>query len=191
MRGFAGREVTVQLRHPLSEGHYVFLADPVSAGNTITVRERARLNAAERAQAEAAMERGYAARLAPRLEAAVLVVLGTTGSVTPVLPPAERRGGPPWALCRLDVERVLKGPRARRHVTLIGPSPASKHLPRAPALRAGIHAIFLLQRPPEEATSFVPNAERESAGFIAETSDIQPPDRGEHIARLLGVTYRE
>jgi hypothetical protein len=82
----------------------------------------------------------------------------------------------PWALSRLDIERVLKGPQRRRHVTLIGPSPASKHLPRAPALRAGIHAVFLLQRPPEEAMSHVPNGERQSAGFIAETSDIQPTD---------------
>jgi len=36
MRGFAGREVTVHLRHPLSEGHYVFFADPVSVGSTRT-----------------------------------------------------------------------------------------------------------------------------------------------------------
>jgi hypothetical protein len=188
MRGFAGREVTVHLHHPLPVGHYVFFADPVSVGSTITMRERAHLDATERSQAEAAVERGYTARLAPRLEAATLVALGTTGPVTPVLPPDKRRGGVPWALARLDIERVLKGPRGRRHVTLIGPSPASKHLPRAPALRAGIHAVFLLQRPPEEAISHVPNGERQSAGFIAETSDIQPPDRAEHIARLLGAT---
>ena len=46
-------------------------------------------------------------------------------------------------------------------MTLIGPSPASKHLPRAPALRAGIHAVFLLQRPPEEAIE--PRAERRAS----------------------------
>src|SRR5579859_7657418 len=187
MRGFAGREVTVHLQHPLSEGHYVFFADPMSVGSTVTLRERVHLDAKERSHAEAAVEHSYAARLAPRLEAAVLVALGTTGPVTPVLPPDKRRGGVPWALSRLDIERVLKGPRGRRHVTLIGPSPASKHLPRAPALRAGIHAVFLLQRPPEEAIRHVPEGERQSAGFIAETTDIQPPDRAEHIARLLGA----
>ena len=85
MRGFAEREVTVHLRHPLSEGHYVFFADPVSVGSTITLRERTHLDATERSEAEAAVERGYAARLAPRLEAAVLVALGTTGPITPVL----------------------------------------------------------------------------------------------------------
>jgi len=191
MRGFAGREVIVHLRHPLSEGHYVFLADPVSIGSTITLRELAHFDAAERSLAEAAVERGYSARLAPRLEFAVLVVLGTTGPVTHALPPAERRGGVPWATSRLDVERVLKGPRSRRHVTLIGPSPASKHLPRAPALRAGIHAVFLLSPPPEGAMRHIPNGERQSVGFVAETSDIQPPDKVEHIARLLGATGKE
>lgn len=191
MSGLAGREVTVHLRHPLSEGHYVFFADPVSLGSTITLRERAHLEATERKEAAAALERGYAARMTPRLAAADLVVLGSTGPVTPVLPPAERRGGVPWALSRLDIERVLKGTRGRRHVTLIGPSPASKHLPRAPALRAGIHAVFLLQHPPEEALRHVPEGERQTAGFVAETSDIQPPDRAETIAQLLGSAGRE
>ncbi len=79
------------------------------------------------------MERGYAALLIPRLEAASLVVLGTIGDVTPAFPPSERRGRVPWALARFDIERVLKGPRARRRLTLIGPSPASKRLPRPSA----------------------------------------------------------
>ena len=30
LRNFAGREVTVQLRHVLSAGHYVFFADPLA-----------------------------------------------------------------------------------------------------------------------------------------------------------------
>src|SRR3954454_8147114 len=55
MRGFAGSEVTVHLRHPLSEGHYVFFADPMSVGSSIIVRERAHLDATERSQAEAAV----------------------------------------------------------------------------------------------------------------------------------------
>ena len=191
MRGLVGREVTVHLRDPLSEGHYVFFADPVSVGGTITVSETAHLDAEQRGDAEAAMERGYAALLTPRLEAASLVALGTIGDVTPVFPPSERRGRVPWALARFDIERVLKGPRARRHLTLIGPSPASKRLPRSPALRAGVHAILLLQRPPEEATEHIPSGERQAAGFIAETSDIQPPDRAEDLVRILGATGRE
>ncbi len=190
MRGLVGREVTVHLRDALPEGHYVLFADPVSVGGTITVRETAHLDAEQRGDAEAAMERGYAALLTPRLEAASLVALGTIGDVTPVFPPSERRGRVPWALARFDIERVLKGPRARRHLTLIGPSPASKNLPRAPALRAGLHAILLLQRPPEEAMEHIPSGERQAAGFIAETSDIQPPDRAEDLVRILGATGR-
>lgn len=190
MSGLVGRQVTVRLREPLSEGHYVFFADLVSAGGTLTVRETARLDAEQRGDAEAAVERGYGVRLAPRLEAAWLVALGTIGEVTPVLAPAERRRSVPWALAPLDIERVLKGSRARRHVTLIGPSPASKNLPRSPALRAGVHAIFLLQRPPEEAMEHVPGGERQAAGFIAETSDIQPPDRAEQLIRILGTAER-
>jgi len=191
MRGLVGREVTVQLRDPLSGGDYVLFADPVSVGGTITVRETAHLDAEQRGDAEAAMERGCAALLTPRLEAASLVVLGTTGDVTPAFPPSERRGRVPWALARFDIERVLKGPRARRRLTLIGPSPASKRLPRAPALRPGVHAILLLQRPPEEAMEHIPSGERQAAGFIAETSDIQPPDRAEDLVRILGAAGRE
>jgi hypothetical protein len=190
MGGLVGREVTVHLREPLSGGNYVFFADPVSLGSTITVREIAHLDAEQRHDAEAAMERGYAARLTPRLEAAWMVALGTIGEVTPVFPPSERRGRVPWALARFDIEAVLKG-RARRHLTLIGPSPASKHLPRAPALRAGVYAILLLQRPPEEAMEHVPAGERQAAGFIAETPDIQPPDRAEELVRILGAAGTE
>lgn len=191
MRGFAGSEVTVHLSHPLTEGHYVFFADPVSVGGAIAVKERAHLDATERGDAEAAVERGYAARMAPRLNAASLVALGTVGGVTPVFPPSERRGRVPWALARFEIERVFKGDRSRRHVTLIGPVPASKHLPRAPALRAGLHAILLLQRPPDEAMEHIPNTERRAAGFIADTSDIQPPDRAEPLTRILGARGEE
>ena len=191
MRGLVGREVTVNLRHPLPERDYVLFADPVSLGGTITVRETAHLDAEQRGDAEAAVERGYADRLTPRLDAAWLVGLGTIGDVTAVFPPSERRGRVPWALAPFDIERLLKGPRGRRHLTLIGPSPASKNLPRAPALRAGVHAILLLQRPPEEAMEHIPRGERQAAGFIAETSDIQPPDRAEDLVRILGAAGRE
>ncbi len=87
IRGLVGREVTVHLRDPLPEGHYVLFADPVSVGGTITERETAHLDAEQRGDAEAAMERGYAALVIPRLEAAWLVALGTIGDVTPVFSP--------------------------------------------------------------------------------------------------------
>jgi hypothetical protein len=186
MRGLAGREVTVHLSDRLPEGRYVLFANPVSVGSSIAVRETAHLDEGQRGDAEAAIERGYAEGLRPRLEAARLVALGTIGDVTPLFPPAERRGGVPWALARFGVEQVLKGPRSRRRLTLIGPSPASKHLPRAPALRAGVRAILLLQRPPEDAIEHIPKGERQAAGFIAETSDIQPPERVEDLVRILG-----
>ncbi len=191
MRGLVGREVTMQLRDPLPEERYVFFAEPVSVGATITLREIAHLDEKQRRDAEAAVEHGYADRLAPRLEAASVVALGTIGDVTPVLPPSERRGRVPWALARFDIERVLKGPKSRRRLTLIGPSPASKRLPRAPALRAGVHAVLLLQPPPEEAMEHIPQRERQAAGFVAETLDIQPPDRAEHLDRILGAEGRE
>jgi hypothetical protein len=191
MSGLVGREVTVHLRSPLTGGRYVIFADPVSVGGRITVRETAHLDEEQRDDAVAAIERGYAARLAPRLEAAAVVALGTIGDVTPVFPPAERRGRVPWALAPFGVERVLKGPRSRRRLTLIGPSPASKRLPRAPALRAGVHAILLLQAPPKEAVEHIPSRDRQTAGFIAETSDIQPPDRAEDLERILRPEGRE
>jgi hypothetical protein len=191
MGGLVGREVTVHLRHPLSEGRYVLFADPVSVGSTITVSENAHLEENQRDDAADAIERGYAGRLRPRLEAAWLVGLGTIGEVAALFSPAEQAGRVPWALGRFDVERVLKGPRSRRRVTLIGPSTASKRLPRAPALRPGLYAILLLQRPPEEALEHVPERERQAAGFIADTSDIQPPDRAEDVERILRAAEEE
>ena len=65
LRGLAGREVTAQLLHPLAPGHYLFFADPLSVGASIAVKERAHFDAEEREVAEAAVERGYAARMRP------------------------------------------------------------------------------------------------------------------------------
>lgn len=189
LRGLAGREVTAQLLHPLAPGHYLFFADPLSVGASIAVKERAHFDAEEREVAEAAVERDYAARMAPRLEAAFLVALGTEGEVRPLVSPAER-GRPPWAMARFEIERVLKGRKPRR-VTLVGPIHASKHLPRAPALRAGRHAILILQRPPEGAIERLPEEDRQTAAFIADTYDIQPPDRLEALERIIRGSDRE
>ena len=190
LRGLAGREVTAQLLHPLAPGHYLFFADPLSVGASIAVKERAHFNAEEREVAEATVERDYAARMAPRLEAAFLVALGTEGEVRPLVSPAERRGGPPWAMARFEIERVLKG-RKPRKVTLVGPLHASKLLPRAPALRAGRYSILILQKPPAEAIERLPDDERQGAAFIADTADIQPPDRLAAIERIIRSSDRE
>jgi hypothetical protein len=190
MSGLDGREVIVQLDQPLSARRYVFFTDLVAAGGTLIVRETAHLDAELRDDAEAAVAQGYAARLGPRLEAAWVVALGTVGDVAAVFSPAEQAGRVPWALAPFDIERSLKGSRSRRHLTLIGPSSVSKRLPRSPALRTGLHAVFLLQRPPDEAMEHIPSGDRQAAGFIAETSDIQPPERAEQIARILGSTGR-
>jgi hypothetical protein len=190
LRDLAGREVTVELRHPLAEGHYTFFADPLSVGSVIAVKEIAHLHGRERHEAEAAMERGYAARMKPRLEAAFLVALGSVGDVRSLVPPHERQGRVTWALARFEVERALKG-RKPRQVVLVGPLHGTKLLQRTPALRAGLHAILILQRPPKEAIDRVPEGDRQAAAFIADTSDIQPPDRLESLARILGGPEKE
>jgi hypothetical protein len=188
---FAGHEVTVQLRHPLASGDYVFFADPLAVGTGIAVKERLHLEAAEQKEAVAALERAYLVKMTPRVEAAFLVALGTVGEIRPLFPPAERRGRVPWSLARFDIERLLKGKGKLRHVTLVGPVPASKRLPRAPALRAGLHAILILQHPPEDAIENVPGDARDALAFIAETSDIQPPDRLETLAQIIGGREKE
>jgi hypothetical protein len=185
LRGLAGSEVTVQLHRPLEEGRYVFFADPLSVGSGIAVRERAHLDAAERAGAEEALERAYAATIVRRAEAAFLVALGTIGEVRHLLTPVERYKRVSWAVAPFEIERVLKGRKGRR-VTLVGPNPGSKRLPRTPALRAGLRAILFLQRPPEEAVELIPEDQRQGAAFIADTLDIQPPERIETIARIVG-----
>jgi len=186
LRGFAGREVTVQLLHPLAAGDYVFFADLWSVGEGIAVKERAHLDAAAGAQATAAMERGYATRIERRLQTASLVALGHVGAVRALLTPAQRRGKVPWALARFEIERVLKGKGKPRHAALVGPIHASKKLPKAPALRAGLHAILILHRPPPEAIELIPQDERQTAVFIGESSDIQPPERLATLVQIIG-----
>jgi hypothetical protein len=187
LRSLAGREVTVQLQHALAAGRYVFFADPLAIGAGIVVKEQAHLEATAGAKAEAAeaVERGYAEKIAPRAQAAFLVAQGTVGEVRPLLSPAERRGRVPWAMAPFEVERILKGKGKPRHVTLLGPLHASKYLPEAPALRAGLHAILFLQRPPQDAIKHLPEDERQAAAFLATTSDIQPPDQLEAILRII------
>jgi hypothetical protein len=187
LRGLVGREVTVQLQHALAGGRYVFFADPLAIGAGIVVKEQAHLEATAGAKAEAAaaVERGYAAKIEPHVRVAFLVALGTVGAVRPLLSPAERRGRVPWAMAPFEIERVLKGKGKPRHVTLLGPLHASKYLPEAPALRAGLHAILILQRPPQDAIKHLPEDERQAAALIATTSDIQPPD---HLEAILQIT---
>jgi hypothetical protein len=188
----SGRDVTVQLLHPLSAGRYVFFADPQAIGGGIAVKERAHLDGTDNAQreAEAAVARAYEIHMARRLEPAFLVVLGMIGAVRPLFTPAEQRGRVPWAVAPLEIERVLKGKEHKgkdklRRVTLIGPVRASKRLPQAPALRAGLHAIFILHRPPQEAIDLMPEDERPGAAYLASVSDIQPPDRLADIVQIV------
>jgi hypothetical protein len=193
LRGFLGSEVTVQLRHPLEKGNYVFFARPIAVGTGIAVSEIAHLEgtAESRREAVAAIRSGYAAIITRRAEAAVLVALGTIGPITPLLPPVERQLRGPWATAPFETERVIKGGKRNRRVTLIGPNPPWKRLPRTPGLRAGSRAIFFLHHPPGEAIKILVEEERQSALFIADTSDVQPPDRLETILQILRGAEKE
>lgn len=185
LRGLAGREVTVQLLHPLAAGNYVFFADPLAVGEGIAVKERTHLDGKARAEAVEAVERGFARLITRRAEEAFLVALGTVGPVRHLLTPVERYKRVSWAVAPFEVERILKGKGKPRHVTLIGPNPGSKRLPRTPALREGLRAILLLQRPPAEAIEHLPEEERQGAAFIADTADIQSPERLDIIAQII------
>lgn len=194
VRGFAGREVTLRAQQPMREGDYLFFADPLAVGEGIALRERGRLATTERARVQAAVEAGYARLIARRAENASFVVLAEVGPVRPLFPPTQWRKQIPWAVAPLRVERELAAERPRRAVkdkakhrdlTLVGPVRASKRIPRAPALRAGLKAIFILHRPPPDAIEHIPEGDRESAVFIADTSDIQPPDRESAIERIV------
>ncbi|HME25228.1 MAG TPA: hypothetical protein VKI44_28525 [Acetobacteraceae bacterium] len=188
---FAGREVTVQLVEPLAAGRYLFFADPLAVGGGLAVRERAHLDAVDAmatAFAADAVERGYAARIGPRMQAAALVVLGKIGEVKPIRVVDERDEGVPWAMAPLSIDHVFRGKPAHSAVTLVGPGRASRLLPRTPALRSGLQAILVLTTPPAAAIEVLPEGERQRALFIADTADIQPPARRrtiEHIAAGL------
>jgi hypothetical protein len=185
-----GQEVTVSLHHPLEPGRYVFFADPVAVGRGLAVKELTHLDGSERDTAAQALERSYVEKMARRLEAAALVALGTEAEFRPLFAPADRRGRVPWAVAGFELERVLKG-KGKGYVVLVGPVPASKRLPRVPALRPGRRAILILQRPPEDALRHIPADEHPAAYFIADVLDIQPPERIETLVRILRGSEKE
>jgi hypothetical protein len=187
LSSFAGREVTVQLLQPLSAGRYLFFADPLAVGGGLAVRERAHFDASAAVAssfAADAVERGYAARIGPRMHVAALVALGKIGEVTPIRVVDERDLGVPWAMAPFSIERVFRGKHGRGHVTLVGLSRASRYMPRTPTLRRGLRAILVMTAPPTEAIEALPEAERERALFIADTADIQPPERWRTIEQI-------
>jgi hypothetical protein len=186
LTGFAGSRVTVHLDRPLAPGRYIFFADPLSVGGGLAVHARGHLEGKSREASErviAAVRGSYAHAIAERLEAATLVVLGTLGAVRPMTEGRPR--GIPWAVAPLEIERVLKGPAKVRHAVVVGPRYGSRHLPAAPPLRPGLHAIFFLARPPHDAPESAAEG-HEAAFHIATSRDIQPPDRLAEIEHLAG-----
>jgi hypothetical protein len=181
LTGLTGGEVTVRLQQPLAPGRYVFFAVPWAVGRSFVVEELGHLDATSplvREQVVAALEGAYENRLTQRIGAATLVALGRVGAVHGL---GSGGGGREdvmeWAVAPLEIERTLWGDQQRHQVLLIGPRVASRHIPSAPALQAGVQAIFILRPPPREAADALPEADRERALFIAEPSDIQPPER--------------
>jgi hypothetical protein len=187
-------ELTVQLKGPLGDGRYVFFADPWASGDNIAVRERAHLAAEDpnvREQIMAAMERGYAMRIAPRLQAAKLVTLATVGEPRLLPDAGERKKTVDWVVAPLELEEVIKADPPIVAAFLLGPRFGSKRLPRAPAVQPGRRAVLFLQSPPVEALEAFPDVPPDQAVFIADTSDIQPPDRLVVIAQLVGELQKE
>jgi hypothetical protein len=186
LTGFAGSRVTVHLERPLKPGRYIFFADPFSVGGGLAVRERAHLEGASREVSERvikAVHGSYSNAIAERMEAAALVVLGRLGDVRPLTEGRPR--GVPWAVAPLEIERVLKGPGKTRHAVVVGPRYGSRHLPAAPPLRPGLHAIFFLTHAPHD----VPKSAAEghdAAYHIATSRDIQPPERLAEIEHIAG-----
>jgi hypothetical protein len=190
--GFAnleGREITVRLLAPLATGLYAFFADPLAVGEGIAVQERAHLDASTdsaRAEVGEAITRGYAARIRPRISAATVVALGTVGQVRALTAVTQQDDDSiAWATAPLQIEQLLKGDPRSDRVTLVGPRVPTRRLPRTPTLRADRHAVMMLQPPPSEAIELVPTRNRRAALFVADTDDIQPPDRLEQIERII------
>jgi len=183
MTGFAGSRVTVLLEHPLSRGRYIFFADPYAVGGSVEVRERGHVDGDDAERVREALRASYARRMEERFEAAALVVLGRMGEVRALTEGRPR--GIPWAVATLEMERVLKGPAKQHHVLVLGPRYASRRLPPAPPLRAGLRAIFFLTHAPHEAMELVGD-NREGTFHIATSWDIQPAERLEEIEKIAG-----
>jgi hypothetical protein len=186
----AGQEVTVRLLAPLTTGQYVFFADLLAVGEGIAVQERAHLDASvefARSDVGGAIARGYAARIRPRVSAATVVALGTVGQVRALAAVTQQDDDSvAWAAAPLQIEQLLKGDPRQRTATLVGPRVPTRRFPRTPVLRAGRRAVMMLQPPPSEATRLLAARSRRTALFVADTDDIQPPDRLEEIQRIIG-----
>jgi hypothetical protein len=183
-----GQDVTIQLLAPLARGSYAFFADLLAVGTALALEERAHLDAAEgsaRNVIGAAIASGYAARVGSRVRAATLVVLGAVGEIRDAGGESQQDDEHVrWVKASLKVEEVLRGEVGAQEPILVGPSHASRRFPRTPALKAGLRAVFALQPPPPDALEALSPAERGRALFIAETTDVQPPERLDDIRAI-------
>jgi hypothetical protein len=185
-----GQEVTVRLRTPLAPGRYAFFAALAAVADELEVVEEGHLDASTHSvddRVADAVQQAYATQMRPRVAAAHLIVLAKVGSVqTLTQPEGQDDESVSWASAPLEVQRFLKRERSRRSVTLIGPRRPSRAYPRAPALRAGREAVFLLGRPPAQALAAAGRTARANLFFVADTADIQPADAADAIAALVG-----
>jgi hypothetical protein len=154
----AGQEVTVRLLAPLTTGQYLFFADLLAVGEGIAVQERAHLDASVE----------FA-----RSDVGGAIARGYAARIRPRISAATV-----VALGTVGQVRAL--------AAVVGPRAPTRRFPRTPTLRAGRHAVMMLQSPPPEATKLLAARSRRTALFVADTDDIQPPDRLEEIERIIG-----
>jgi hypothetical protein len=140
---------------------------------------------ADAAVAEALAE-GYAVGVGPRLAQASLVAQGTLGRVSALTEPTGQDDETVlWGSAPLHIQRVLKGSKNRKSVTLIGPRRPARKYPRTPVLRQGREAVYILQQPPPEARDAAGSKVGQSALFAAETTDIRDSNELNQLEALL------
>ena len=186
------RLVTVDARDPKAlplGSRAVFFARSWIHGEELAVHELAHVDVDRVDDVEAAVARLPELHLTDRLEGADVVVhaeVEQTNDLTGL--PLERRA-PKWSEATLRIESTLKGQSSG--LRLLFPTSTSHHWYRAPRLRRGQRAIFILREDDPQAGRWGRAAarhEHERVVTALDPADVQPESELAQIRALIGAS---
>jgi hypothetical protein len=182
-----GKLVTVEL---LDRGNLrpeqtaVFFTSDWIHGGGIASRELAHLDVTNENEVTAEVARLPQRHLAERVAEAVLVVVADVTETKPTPFDIRWRNAPQWAISVLRIATVLRG-QPGTNVMVLFPTTERPMWARAPRLRNGQRAVFLLQRPP--AWTVPPEEPSWLEAFTAlDPADVQPESQLAIVEILVG-----
>lgn len=186
------RKVTLRFdskRNPLDAGtRAVFFANGILYGRGVVVREVDRITLKGKAdlgkEIDAALQRRDDKKLAQRLSRAQAVIVGKVIDVRPVknAEVATSEHNPRWHEAIIEVTSVERGQLTGKQVTILFPASDDEMWLDAPKFHKGQQGLWILQKDQKEKGP----ARMRLPGYTALNAlDFQPPERIEHVRRLV------